>query len=131
MMASFTPSNRHSSTNDSKVDLEKVFSHPDGLPTARALVAGLMRTHHMEMLNPNRQTQARLPFPISKPMADSNPEIPSVLGELLAFREPEAHIDGMGTHSTMKVHDRAQEAPDQCTKASYSRILLCCKSVHC
>ncbi|KAG4436256.1 hypothetical protein IFR05_008275 [Cadophora sp. M221] len=65
------------------LDLRKVFSHPAGLRTARFIVSSFIRASQ----NRNPQTEYDNFSSVSPPTFDSNPEVATLLNEILAFSE--------------------------------------------
>jgi len=97
---------------DPRMDLEKVFSHPRGLSTARSLVEELIRAagktdNHFDQIqtfSQNRPSLATLP---------SDPAMPDTLKEMLAFSSHN-QVSEKGNGGTRSEARRQDEMADKC-----------------
>lgn len=99
---------------ESPLELESLFSHPEGLLTARSLAARLIQVYKRSEKE-RQQNQGRTCSPASSQTFNLNPEMPSALKVLLAFREPQLpKTSASGSNNAMGVYDNNHEASDKC-----------------
>jgi hypothetical protein len=113
------PLDRSSHPLDPLTDLSQVFKHPQGLPTARALVVSfLSQAQNAAKTGPPPQPQPTSLL-ASGPVPSMNSTEASILDDLLAFRDSHPQTVGEWTdgsrHVMQGARDQTHEMPDKCT----------------
>jgi hypothetical protein len=114
---------------DSLTDLSQVFKHPQGLPTARALVVSfLSQAQRAAKIVPPTEPQPA-PLLASGPVPSMDSTDASILDDLLAFRDSHPQTVGErpdgSRHVMQGARDQTHEMPDKCTLLPSVTICIC------